>query len=400
MTEHLKRSVGLGLLTAYGVGVMVGAGIYVLVGAVAGEAGYYAPLAFLVAGLVAAPTALTYGELSARVPEAAGEAAFVERAFGSHFLAVLVGLAIVATGTVSAAAVLRGGAGYLLTLAPLPEVVAIVGLAVLLTAVALYGVMESLALAAVFTLIELAGLALVVWAGVQTPATAEWAAADSRALADVPWAAVGAAAVLAFFAFIGFEDIVNMAEEVKQPERNVPLAILISLVVTTLIYAVVTWITVRVVPLEQLGQSEKPLILVLQAWRGADSGAMLAAIAVFAALNGVLAQIVMASRVLFGLGRRSKALALFHHVHPKRGTPYTATVVIGALVIGTSMSSNVAALAEVTSAILLSAFVVMNAALIVLKRREPEAPFKVPMAVPVVGLALSVGALALFLGVI
>ncbi len=400
MTDHLKRSVGLGLLTAYGVGVMVGAGIYVLVGAVAGEAGFYAPLAFLVAGLVAAPTALSYGELSARVPEAAGEAAFVERAFGSQPLAVLVGLAIVATGTVSAAAVLRGGAGYLLTLLSMPESIAIVGLASLLIAVALYGVMESLALAAVFTLIELAGLALVVWAGVQTPVTPEWAASEVGALVDLPWAAVGAAAVLAFFAFIGFEDIVNMAEEVKEPERNVPLAILISLVLTTVIYAAVTWVTVRVVPLEQLAGSEKPLVLVLQAWRGADSGTMLAAIAVFAALNGVLAQIVMASRVLFGLGRRSKLLSVFHHVHPTRGTPFSATLFIGALVVVVAMSANVAALAEVTSVILLTAFVIMNAALIVLKMCDPEAPFKVAMAVPIVGMVLSAGALVLFLGVI
>lgn len=400
MSDHLKRNVGLGLLTAYGVGVMVGAGIYVLVGAVADQAGFYAPLAFLVAGIVAAPTALSYGELSARVPEAAGEAAFVERAFGSQALAILVGLAIVATGTVSAAAVLRGGAGYLLTLMPMPQMMAIVGLAVLLTAVALYGVMESLTLAAVFTLIELGGLALVVWAGMNTPVTQEWTSAEVLGLAGLPWAAVGAAAVLAFFAFIGFEDIVNMAEEVKRPERNVPLAIIISLVLTTVIYAVVTWVTVRVVPMGQLAGSEKPLVLVLQAWRGADSGTMLAAIAVFAALNGVLAQIVMASRVLFGLGRRSKALAVFHHVHSTRGTPYTATLLIGGLVIVAAMSANVAALAEITSVILLTAFVVMNAALIVLKRREPDAPFKVAMAVPVSGLVLSAGALALFLGVI
>src|SRR6056297_1103352 len=114
MAEALKRRIGLGLLTAYGVGVMVGAGIYVLVGAVAAEAGIWAPLSFLLAGLIAAPTALSYSEFSARLPEAAGEAAFIRRGLQSRLLAVVVGLAIVAAGTVSAAAVLRGGTGYLM----------------------------------------------------------------------------------------------------------------------------------------------------------------------------------------------------------------------------------------------------------------------------------------------
>ncbi|MGR3714785.1 MAG: APC family permease [Shimia sp.] len=400
MVDHLRRTVGLGLLTAYGVGVMVGAGIYVLVGAVAGEAGFWAPFAFLLAGLVAAPTALSYGELSARVPEAAGEAAFVHRAFGVQFLTILVGAAIVATGVISAAAVLRGGAGYFLTLMSASNVAVIVIMAIFLTAVALYGVIESLALAAVFTVVELAGLGLVVWAGSQAPAVPEWSDARAFAIADVPWGALSAGAVLAFFAFIGFEDIVNMAEEVKDPERNIPWAILIALGLTTLIYVVVTWVTVRVVPLEDLAVSERPLVLVLQAKGGSGSPELLSAIAVFAALNGVLAQIVMASRVLFGLGRRTKALAVFHHVHPVRGTPTVATLTVGAVVIVAALSANVASLAEITSVILLAAFVVMNTALIVLKRRSPEAPFRVPMLVPVVGLVLSLGALGLFLGVV
>jgi amino acid transporter len=154
------------------------------------------------------------------------------------------------------------------------------------------------------------------------------------------------------------------------------------------------------VPLEDLAVSERPLVLVLQAKGGSGSPELLSAIAVFAALNGVLAQIVMASRVLFGLGRRTKALAVFHHVHPVRGTPTVATLTVGAVVIVAALSANVASLAEITSVILLAAFVVMNTALIVLKRRSPEAPFRVPMLVPVVGLVLSLGALGLFLGVV
>ncbi len=387
MAEHLKRRIGFGLLTAYGVGVMVGAGIYVLVGAVAAEAGIWAPLSFLLAGVIAAPTALSYSEFSARVPEAAGEAAFVRKGLQSRLLAVLVGLAIVTAGTISAAAVLRGGTGYLMLVLDLDAGWTMVVLGALLTAVAVFGVMESLALAAVFTVVELCGLTLVIWAGWEAPVSQDWAVAPPIALAGV-----GAAAVLAFFAFIGFEDIVNMAEEVSDPKRTMPKAILASLVLTTVIYTLVTVAAVRAVPLDILGASERPLALVWQAARGGDAK-FLSTIAVFAALNGVLAQIVMASRVLFGLGRREKGFALFHHVWPRTGTPVLATCLVGAFVIMGALALDVGLLAEMTSSILLGVFVLVNLALILEKRRTPEAAFRVPMFVPVIGFVLAGGAL-------
>jgi len=201
MADTLKRRIGPGLLTAYGVGVMVGAGIYVLVGAVAGNAGIWAPLAFLLAGLIAAPTALSYAEFSTRIPEAAGEAAYVGAGLNSQGLALLVGLAVVAAGTISAGAVLRGGVGYLTSSWDVNTTWAVVGLGLALTAVAILGALESLVLVAVFTVIEMAGLLLVVWAGFSAPVVAEWTAPPMPV-----WSGVGLGAVLAFFAFIGFED--------------------------------------------------------------------------------------------------------------------------------------------------------------------------------------------------
>lgn len=388
--EALRRRLGFGLLTAYGVGVMVGAGIYVLVGAVAADAGVYAPLAFLIAGAVAAPTALSYAELSSRIPEAAGEAAFVERGLGLPGLSVVVGLAIVAVGTISAAAVLRGGVGYLATILPAPDLVAIAALGLVLTGVAILGVLESLAVAALFTLIEVAGLGLVIWAGLSAPPSADWAAALA-APQGPQLAGLAAASALAFFAFIGFEDMVNMAEEVRDPGRTVPRAILAALAATTLLYAAVTIAAVRAAPLADLGQSEQPLALVWQ--RGGGAASLLAPIAVAAALNGVMAQIIMASRVLYGLGRRSPRLAAFHRTHPRFGTPARATVLVGALVMAGAMTLPVADLANATSIILLAVFILINAALIALKRRAPEAPFRVGLWAPVSGLALSAGLL-------
>ena len=395
MADALKRKIGLGLLTAYGVGVMVGAGIYVLVGAVAAEAGHWAPLAFLLAGVIAAPTALSYAEFSTRLPEAAGEAVFVAKGLKLPLLSILVGCLIVTAGVISAAAVLRGGAGYLAFFTGLPPDTTAAVMGLILVGVAVIGVLESLALAAVFTAIEVLGLAVVVYAG----GTAEPVEAYTTlsAMPEIAWPGVAAGAALAFFAFIGFEDIVNMAEEVGDPERVLPRAILISLLITSLLYALVTFAAVRVVPLEELSQSEQPLALVWQAAFG-GTAAFLSLIAVAAALNGVLAQIVMASRVLFGLGKRSAAFAVFHHAHPRFGTPVLATLLVGALLIPAALLLPIADLAGATSAILLGVFVLVNGALIGMKLQAPEAPFRVPMAVPIFGLAASLAALLVTFG--
>ncbi|MDF1802737.1 APC family permease [Thalassovita sp.] len=394
MAQALKRRIGLGLLTAYGVGVMVGAGIYVLVGAVAGEAGIWAPMSFLLAGLVAAPTALSYAEFSTRVPEAAGEAAYVAKGLKWPVLALIVGLAIVLAGSVSAAAVLRGGVGYLTSVVDIPFDWAVIGVGVALTLVAAVGVLESMALAAVFTVVELIGLGLVVYAGSVAPVSPDFAMPDAPV-----WTGIGAGAVLAFFAFIGFEDIVNMAEEVERPERVMPRAILLSLVLTSVIYGLVAVAAVRAVPIEELAASERPLVLVWEAGVGGNV-VFFAGIAVVAALNGVLAQIVMASRVLYGLGKRSVFLRVFYHAHPRFGTPVLATVLLGAGVILAALKLPIASLAETTSTILLGVFVLVNAALIMVKRGASEAPFTVPMAVPVVGLILALGALVMTAGVL
>ncbi|WP_238365847.1 APC family permease [Mesobacterium pallidum] len=383
MAEALKRRIGPGLLMAYGVGVIVGAGIYVLVGAVAGAAGVWAPLSFLLAGLIAAPTALSYAELSVRYPEAAGEAAYVEGGLGSRWLAVVVGLGIVLAGTISAAAVLRGGVGYLTGVVAIDPTWAIAGIGAALVAVSIVGVLESLALAALFTLVELAGLGLVVWAASGAEPVAGYLAAP-----QIHWAGVGAGAVLAFFAFIGFEDIVNMAEEVRDPGRTLPLAILGALGIATLIYGLVSWSAVRALPADVLTGSEQPLALVWQQTRGGDAR-VLSMIAVVAALNGVLAQIVMAARVLFGMRTRWALLAPLGHVSARFGTPVAATLLVGAAVIATATALPVATLAESTSAVLLAVFVLVNAALIGLKRRGPSPGFSVPMIVPVAGLGIA-----------
>jgi len=382
MSEHLKRRIGPGLLTAYGVGVMVGAGIYVLTGAAAGAAGIWAPLAFLLAGLVAVPSALAFSELSARIPEAAGDSSYVEVGLDLHWLAVVVGAINVIAGTVASAAVLRGGVGYLVSFVDVPFAWAVVGLGAALTLVAIVGVLESLAFAAVLTVIEVVGLFLVIWAGFNADPVADWA----LPLPPIEWNGVIAATVFAFFAFIGFDDMVNMAEETRNPQRTMPMSILWALAITALLYAMVSLAAVRAVPREILGVSERPLALVWEMGSG-QSAVFLSAIAVAAALNGVLAQIVMASRVLYGLAKRSPSLLAFRRTSKRFGTPVLGTVVVAVVVIGSALTLPVATLAEVTTLALLIVFAIVNSALIGLKRKQPEAPFRVPDFVPWFGLA-------------
>ncbi len=380
MADQLKKKLGVPLLTAYGVGIMVGAGIYVLVGYAAGQAGIWAPLSFLIAGLVAIPSALSFSELSARIPEAAGDSAYIEKGLGQHWLANLVGFINIASGVVGGAAVLKGGVGYLSLILPLPEEAAIVGLGLMLTLIAILGVAESLSFAAVLTLIEVGGLVLVIGAGFWAAPVAEWSAPPAP-----HFPGIFGATIFAFFAFLGFDDLVNMAEEARDPARAMPRAILYALAITSVLYALVAFAAVRAVPVEVLAQSERPLALVWEAGTGMGAG-FLAAIAVAAALNGVLAQIVMAARVLFGLGRRAPTLGLFHHAHARFGTPVLATGLAGAVTIAAALALPVATLAEYTTLALLVVFTIVNAALIGLRRSPAPSPFRTPIIMPWLGI--------------
>lgn len=391
MADRLERRLGLGLLTAYGVGVMVGAGIYVLVGTVVGHAGIWAPLAFVLAGVVALFSALSYAEFATRLPEAAGQAAYVERGFSSRNVGVLAGLAIALTGVISAAAVLRGGVGYLTTFVDLPDLWLIAGIGAALTVVAVVGVLESLALIALLTVVEVAGLLAVVGAGFVASPGPDWVA-----LSDLPpprVAGIAAAISLSVFAFIGFEDLTNMAEEAREPERVMPRAILLALFITAALYILVSLAAVRVVPHAELRTSAQPVALIWERATG-GSAAFLSAIAVAAALNGVLAQIVMASRVLYGLGRRSRVLEPLARSHPRFGTPVRATLLVGGAVLAAALALPVETLAEATAIILLAVFALVNAALIRVHRLEPEAPFRVAAWVPWAGLIAALAALA------
>ena len=261
----LKKNVNLALLIFYGLGNTLGAGIYVLVGKVAGIAGLFAPIAFVVSSLVVIFTALTYAELSARYPLSAGEAVYIHRGLGLKWLAVFAGLLIFTAGIVSAATICQGFIGYLQVFIEIPDRLALVLLILTLGCIAAWGIKEAVTTAAVFTVIEIIGLLLIIVTGMDNITLDHLREAELFPAWDVPvWLSILNGAFLAVYAFLGFEDMVNVAEEVKDPQRNMPRAILLCVVISSILYAAVTIVapsmTARTVVLRSFTAADAPKV--------------------------------------------------------------------------------------------------------------------------------------------
>ena len=382
---ELKRALGLTSLTLYGLGTIIGAGIYVLVGAVAGRSGMSAPLAFLLAGVLAAFTGLSYAELGQRLPEAAGAAAYAREGFKSHWMGRLTGFMTMAVALVAAASVARGGAGYLLTIIDIPLPIASGGVIVLFTLLACWGVKESVYAAAAMTVVEVGGLLVVIFVG--GPALVDLGVRLPEMWpADMAtWTGVMGGAFLAFFAFAGFENIVNMAEETKDVGRTLPRAVVLSIIISAVLYMLVILIAVLRIAPQDLAASSAPLCLVVDCEK--STMAFFAPIALIATLNGVLIEIVLMSRVAYGMARRGWLPKIMADIHLGRRTPLKATLVVGSIVFVLTSLVEFEILAKATSAMLLLVFLVVNLSLIRLKQLDPapDLTFRVPNWVPVAG---------------
>lgn len=394
-TISLKRSLSLPLLTLYGIGAILGAGIYVLIGAVAAEAGIYSPLAFLLAALVAGVTGFSYAELSARFPRSAGEAVYIEQAFQKPELTRLVGLLVIFTGIVSSATMATGMVGYWQVFFSSPPALVIVLFIAAITLVACWGIRESAWLITLITVTEVGGLIFVLYAGVDyldgSAITMPFPTLNDQAA----WSGIMLAGFLAFYAYIGFEDMVNVAEEVKNPQRNLPLGILIALLFSTLLYMAVAIIALAVVPVNELAGHPAPLAKVV-----ASSGYnnyWIAVISLIAIINGALVQIIMASRVLYGMAAMKRLPSSLAKLHPKTATPINATLWSAAAILILALWLPLATLAKTTSFIILTIFLLVNIALLAIKRRPSETPYQgltLPAFVPLLGLLLCVAMLA------
>jgi len=391
----LNRVISLPLLVFYGVGTILGAGIYSLTGKIAGISGIYAPVSFLISAFIAAFVAFTYAELSSRYPKSAGEAVYVDQAFAKSWLTALVGWGIVFTGIISAGVMAHGFYGYLNEFISIPITLSIFCYVVLITIIAILGISLSVNIVALITLVEISGIALILYVSQDSLLTLidRWREFIPPFRWDV-WQGIIFGAFIAFYAFIGFEDMVNVAEEVIEPEKTLPVSIIIALIITTFIYVLVSFASVLSLPVDQLAENDAPFALIIKE-HSQIPVSVISLISLIAILNGALVQIVMGSRVLYGMSKRGMAPRYFKYIHPGTRTPIIATLFFSFLLLIFAMWLPIVMLAKITSFIILAIFALVNLSLLVIKfsheMRENQSYLIVPVWVPMIGFILCIG---------
>lgn len=382
----LRRTLGFWLLFFYGIGIIVGAGIYVLVGAVAGKAGMAAPLAFMLAGVLAALTGLSYAELVTRLPEASGAVAYVHAAARHPALAWIVGFAVLLVTITSGASIARGSAGYIQRFLDVPDWLPGAVLVALFTGVACLRVELGARLAALFGAIEVGGLLFATAFGLDALGDAPARAGELVPHGLAAWQGLAAGAFLAFFAFMGFETLANMAEETREAARTLPRAIVAAIAAAGVLYGLVALVAVLAIPLDTLSKSTAPLCLLLDRAE-IPCGRGFAAVALIALSNGVIVELMLVGRLLYGMAKRGLVPGWFGAVAAKSRAPVHATLVGGAAMLVFVVALPFEKLAGLTSALTLAIFAAVNVSLAVLKWRDrtARATVNVPMAVPVTG---------------
>ena len=397
-STQLKRVIGPKVLTVFIIGDILGAGIYALVGEVGAEVGGAIWSAFLVSFVLAFFTAFAYAELVTKYPRAAGAALYTHKAFRAPFLTFVVAFAVMSSGIASASTLARAFAGdYLTEFVDLPLVLAALIFIVIVALINSRGIAESVRLNVVLTGIEVFGLVIIVVIGVA--ALGEGSGDFSRNFefkeGESVFGAIVAGTALAFYAMIGFEDSVNVAEEAKQPSRNFPRALFSGLIIAGLLYLLVTLTASYVVPTDQLSGSDAPLLEVVEVGPLNISTKLFAFIALMAVSNSALINMIMASRIVYGMADQGIVSRVFARVLPERRTPIVAiifTTLISAVLITTG---DLATLADTTVVLLLSVFTIVNIAVLVLRSDEVEHEhFSAPALFPVLGGIVAVALIA------
>ncbi|GGD33037.1 APC family permease [Aureimonas glaciei] len=393
----LHRVMGPWLLLLFIVGDILGTGIYALTGEVAKEVGGVVWLPFLVAFVIALLTAFSYLELVTKYPRAAGAALYAHKAFGVHFITFIVAFAVMSSGITSAATASRAFAANLATVAGFdqaggPTVMLIaLGFMALVAIVNYRGVAQSLKMNVVLTTVELTGLLIIIVIGFWAIGTGQGDVSRVLTFDTGPdrglfWSVI-AATTLAFFAMVGFEDSVNMAEECKDPSRIFPKVLLSGLAITGVIYVLVSISAITLVPAAELGEGETPLLKVVAAGAPAFPLWIFGIITMFAVANSALINMLMASRLLYGMSREQVLPPWLGRVHHERRTPYVAIGFTTLLAFGLiGFVGAVPALGGTTALLLLGVFTVVNIAVLVLRRDKVEhAHFTTPTLLPIMG---------------
>ncbi|MFB5629285.1 MAG: APC family permease [Nitrosarchaeum sp.] len=391
---ELKRHMGLFHLTMYGVGIIIGAGIYVLIGEATAFAGNSVWVSFLFGMIAAVFAGLSYSELTALFPKAAAEYTFVKNAFKNNFLAFIIGWLTAITSMITAATVSLGFGGYFVQFIDIPITISAILLIGILSVVNFIGIKESAWANSIFAIVTVAGLALIIFLGMTFEVT------ESIDYFETPNGMTGIilAFILIFFAFIGFEDMANIAEEVKRPKKTLPRAIILSIVISGAIYILVSLSVVRVINWEELGQSAAPLAAVAERSLGIQGNIILSAIALFATASTVLITLVAGSRMLYGMANHKSIPLFLGKIHSKTKTPWIAVIGISITSAAFAFIGDIVMVANITVFAVVITFAMINLSVIVLRYTEPklERQFKVPFNIgkfpllPLVGLGVTV----------
>ncbi len=387
----LQRHIGLFSLTLYGIGDILGSGIYGLVGKAAGQLGNFVWLGFLVSFVVALVTGLCYAALGSRYPRAAGSSFIVWKAFKSPFVAFVVGLATLCSGLTSMATASRIFAGYFVGMvAAVPEAAVIVGFCLLMTGIVFSGIRQSMWVNALCTFVELGGLLIIIVAAL--PFFGQVDLVDTSSIpapGSLGPSLILSGAVLTFYSFIGFEDMLNVSEEVVKPERTVPMALMLSMLVASVIYMLVAVAAVSVIPAADLAASKEPLVDVMRvAWPWFPPR-VFGLVALFAVFNTALLNFVMGSRLLYGLGQIGLLPRALAKVHGQTSTPFVAVLVVGVIFVTLALVGDVSALARATSLFILLVFMMMAASLFYFQRKDAQNHphvWRLPQIVPVLAI--------------
>lgn len=390
---RLRRTVGPIGASLSGIGIVLGAGIYVLVGEAAGEAGNAVWAAFLVGAFLAAATGLSYAELTSMIPESAAAAAYAEEAFGSR-IAFVTGWMDIAVNVVAVPAVALGFAGYFAELIGGDREVVAVLTVLVCGGIVLMGVGETIKLASLFAVIEAGGLLIVVLVGVPFVGEVDLFTMDHG------WTGLLAAAALVFFAYEGFEEIATLSEEIREPTKNVPRALLIAIGVTTVLYVLVAAVAVSVMGAGPLSQAAAPLARVTEVAAGARMGSVLSVVALFATFNTVLLILATGPRAMYGMAQRRLLPSVVGRVWAARQTPWVAILIATVLAIAFGLTGDIGYVAQVTNFAVFSLFVVVNASVIRLRFMSPNRarPFRLRpdvAGVPLIPLTGLLGAVLL-----
>ncbi|MFD3437706.1 APC family permease [Streptomyces sp. NPDC058685] len=389
----LKRAIGPKLLILFVIGDILGTGIYATTGKVAGKVGGALWLPFVIGFVVAILTAASYVELVGKYPKAAGAALYTQKAFKVPFLTFIIAFMVMCSGLSSASAAARAFSGdYFQEFTDaIPATLVAILFILALAALNLRGVSESVKTNVVLTIVELTGLLIILVIGAWAVLTGE---GDPSRLTEFQATGTGYALItsvlgataLGFFAFVGFEDSVNMAEETKDPVRTFPRAIFIGVGVTGTIYVLVALASSLLVDYKTLEKSSGPLLEVVEAGGVAFPPKLFALIALFAVTNSALINIMMASRLCYGMANERILPRAMAKVLPQRRTPIVGIVFVSALAIGLVSTGEIEGLGDTTAFLLLCVFAVVNVAVLVLRKTPVEhSHFRAPTVLPVLG---------------